>query len=101
MDTKQNTDDFDKQLQKQLDDVEENSGKKIRYPRAIPFIVGNEFCERFNFYGMRAILALYLVQKLDYTEDGATVIFHVFTTSYYFLCIIGAIIADSWWGKFK
>uniref|UniRef100_A0A336M6E0 Oligopeptide transporter 1 n=1 Tax=Culicoides sonorensis TaxID=179676 RepID=A0A336M6E0_CULSO len=79
----------------------EMTEEKIKYPRAVPFILGNEFCERFNFYGMRTILALYLVQKLNYSEDSATVIFHLFTTVYYFLCLFGAIVSDSWWGKFK
>lgn len=50
---------------------------------------------------MRTILALYLVRKLEYTEDTSTFIFHIFTTLVYFFCIFGSIIADSWWGKFK
>lgn len=29
------------------------------YPRSIPFIMLNEICERFSYYGLRAILALY------------------------------------------
>jgi dipeptide/tripeptide permease len=28
--------------------------EKVKYPRAIPFIISNEFCERFNYYGMRS-----------------------------------------------
>lgn len=39
--------------------------------------------------------------KLDYDDDTATVIYHLFTTLVYFMCIFGAIIADSWLGKFK
>lgn len=31
----------------------EGSEKKYKYPRSIPFIIVNEFCERFNYYGMR------------------------------------------------
>ncbi len=27
-----------------------------KYPRAIKFIIGQEFCERFSYYGMRAVL---------------------------------------------
>ncbi|XP_063706990.1 peptide transporter family 1-like [Culicoides brevitarsis] len=79
----------------------ESQKAKLPYPRSIPFIIANEFCERFNFYGMRTILALYLTQKLSFSEDTATVIFHLFTTMVYFMCIFGAIIADSWLGKFK
>lgn len=48
-----------------------------------------------------AILVLYLTRKLAFDEDTATVLYHAFTTLVYFCCIIGAIIADSWLGKFK
>jgi dipeptide/tripeptide permease len=38
---------------------------KLKYPRAIPFIVLNEFCERFNYYGMRSIL----LGSNDFVQD--------------------------------
>lgn len=79
----------------------EGEPKKLKYPRAIPFIISNEFCERFNYYGMRTILVLYLTRKLDYDDDTATVLYHSFTTLVYFMCVIGAIISDSWLGKFR
>lgn len=82
-------------------DVEGAEAKKLKYPRSIPFIISNEFCERFNYYGMRTILVLYLTRKLDYDDDTATVLYHSFTTLVYFMCVIGAIISDSWLGKFK
>ncbi|XP_070494678.1 peptide transporter family 1-like [Chironomus tepperi] len=75
--------------------------KKPRYPFSVFFIVSNEFCERFNYYGMRTILAIYLTQKLLYSDDIATILYHSFTTLVYFFCVFGAIIADSWWGKFN
>src|SRR3954453_6745692 len=31
------------------------------WPAGVPYIVGNELCERFSFYGMRAILKGHLV----------------------------------------
>lgn len=46
-------------------------------------------------------MALFLKYKLDFGETDATVIFHGFVTSVYFMCIFGGIIADVWWGKFK
>lgn len=79
----------------------EDSQEKLKYPRAIPFIISNEFCERFNFYGMKTILVLYLTRKLLFDDDTATVLYHTFNCLVYFFCIFGAIIADSWWGKFK
>jgi dipeptide/tripeptide permease len=48
-----------------------------------------------------AILVLYLVWKLSFDEATATVLFHGSLTFIYFCCIFGAIVADSWWGKYK
>jgi POT family proton-dependent oligopeptide transporter len=35
-----------------------------RMPRQIPYIIGNEACERFSFYGMRNILVPFLISSL-------------------------------------
>ncbi|XP_055305332.1 peptide transporter family 1-like isoform X2 [Sitodiplosis mosellana] len=74
---------------------------KLKYPKSVAFIICNEFCERFNYYGMRTVLVLYLTGKLAYSNDDATVLFHVFASLAYFFPLIGAIIADSWLGRFK
>ncbi|KAJ0183782.1 hypothetical protein K1T71_000205 [Dendrolimus kikuchii] len=75
--------------------------EKLPYPKAVGFIVTNEFCERFSYYGMRAILSLYLRNKLGYTVNGATVIYHMFTMFCYFFPLLGAMIADGWLGRFR
>ncbi|XP_058456306.1 peptide transporter family 1-like [Malaya genurostris] len=80
---------------------EVSSSPPVRYPKSIFFIISNEFSERFNYYGMRTVLALYLTQKLNYDDDTATVIYHIFTSLAYFFPLMGAILADSWLGKFK
>uniref|UniRef100_A0A8C2EKF4 Solute carrier family 15 member 1a n=1 Tax=Cyprinus carpio TaxID=7962 RepID=A0A8C2EKF4_CYPCA len=72
--------------------------KKICY---IFFIVVNEFCERFSYYGMRAVLVLYFRYFLLWDDDLATSIYHAFVALCYLTPILGAIIADSWLGKFK
>ncbi|VDO22821.1 unnamed protein product [Brugia timori] len=38
------------------------------YPPGVFFMLGNEFCERFSFYGMRAVLILYLITEHHFTE---------------------------------
>ncbi|KAL0852209.1 hypothetical protein ABMA28_000429 [Loxostege sticticalis] len=81
--------------------MEDKPAAKLRYPRAVGFIVTNEFCERFSYYGMRTILSLYLRDKLGYTADGATIIYHTFTMFAYFFPLIGAMIADGWLGRFR
>lgn len=44
---------------------------------------------------------LYLTRKLGYDDDNATIVYHTFTTLVYFMCTFGAILSDSWLGKFK
>ncbi|XP_011636096.1 solute carrier family 15 member 1-like isoform X1 [Pogonomyrmex barbatus] len=84
----------------QKDDIEEQE-EKLKYPKSVFFIVSNEFCERFSFYGMRTVLSLYLFNMLKYSEDTSTIIYHVFTCFVYFFPLVGAIISDSWLGKFR
>nr|QHB80166.1 proton/oligopeptide transporter [Danio rerio] len=71
------------------------------YPISIFFIVVNEFCERFSYYGMRAVLVLYFRYFLLWDDDLATSIYHAFVALCYLTPILGAIIADSRLGKFK
>ncbi|KAK2880259.1 solute carrier family 15 member 1b [Channa argus] len=71
------------------------------YPVSIFFIVINEFCERFSYYGMRAVLVLYFRYFLRWDENLATTIYHTFVALCYLTPILGAIVADSWLGKFK
>jgi POT family proton-dependent oligopeptide transporter len=78
-------------------------------PTGIPYIVGNEAAERFSFYGMRAILVTFMTQYLmnaqgqpDHMSDtDAKVWFHLFVSAVYFLPLLGAIIADAFWGKYR
>uniref|UniRef100_A0A671XKU1 Solute carrier family 15 member 1 n=1 Tax=Sparus aurata TaxID=8175 RepID=A0A671XKU1_SPAAU len=77
------------------------SKEVLGYPISIFFIVVNEFCERFSYYGMRAVLVLYFKYFLRWDNDLATSIYHTFVALCYLTPILGAIIADSWLGKFK
>ncbi|HEV8695280.1 MAG TPA: MFS transporter, partial [Lysobacter sp.] len=61
-----------------------------RLPRQIPYIIGNEACERFGFYGMRNILVQFLVSSilLAYVPEAdrqgqAKDIFHSFVIGVY------------------
>ncbi|XP_004373694.1 solute carrier family 15 member 2 isoform X2 [Trichechus manatus latirostris] len=82
----------------------EKSPPKIcgtNYPLSVAFIVVNEFCERFSYYGMKAVLTLYFLYFLHWDEDTSTSVYHAFSSLCYFTPILGAAIADSWLGKFK
>ncbi|XP_021574494.1 solute carrier family 15 member 1 [Carlito syrichta] len=71
------------------------------YPLSIFFIVVNEFCERFSYYGMRALLILYFRNFFGWDDNLSTAIYHTFIALCYLTPILGALIADSWLGKFK
>ncbi|XP_004680348.1 PREDICTED: solute carrier family 15 member 1 [Condylura cristata] len=73
----------------------------LGYPVSIFFIVINEFCERFSYYGMKAILTLYFRYFFLWSDNVGTAVYHTFVALCYLTPILGAIIADSWLGKFK
>ena len=70
-------------------------------PGGIPFIVVNEFAERFCFYGINAMLALFLVQYLQFGEAQATTWASLFKSGAYFFPLLGAVVSDVFWGKFR
>lgn len=80
---------------------------KPQYPKAIPFIIGNEAAERFSFYGMRSILVTFLAAQffahLGKTVAGAKAneISHIFVALAYAMPVVGALAADWFFGKFK
>lgn len=90
-------------------------GKKVSlFPLGIPYIVGNEGAERFSFYGMRAILYVYMTAlylKFDEkiadpalvaeAKARATQINHLFIAGVYAFPMIGAILADRLLGKYN
>ncbi len=72
-----------------------------KMPKGIPFIVANEFAERFCYYGINTILAVYMTQTLHFGQARATVWGHMFKVSAYFFPMLGAIISDVFWGKYR
>ncbi|HET9552385.1 MAG TPA: POT family MFS transporter [Anaeromyxobacteraceae bacterium] len=74
---------------------------KLRYPAQVKYIVGNEACERFSFYGMRSILTVYMVQWLLYDAREAKANYHAFMMATYFTPLLGGWIADRFLGRYK
>jgi dipeptide/tripeptide permease len=71
------------------------------FPPAIKFIFWNECCERFSFYGLKAILALFLSERLGLSQVTSTEMFHLFTMTCYATPILGALISDTLLGKYR
>src|SRR5262245_49986909 len=78
-----------------------------RLPRQIPYIIGNEACERFSFYGMRNILTPFLVGSLLlYAPEAeragiAKEVFHTFVIGVYFFPLLGGWLSDRFFGKYN
>ncbi len=72
-----------------------------RMPPGIPYIVANEFAERFCYYGINAILAVYMTQSLHFGQAKATEWQSLFKFGAYFFPLIGAILSDVFWGKYR
>ena len=83
-----------------------------RLPPQIPYIIGNEGCERFSFYGMRNILTQFLVSSaLLFTVDAAIPqaeregaakeVFHTFVIGVYLFPLLGGWISDRFLGKYR
>ena len=71
------------------------------WPRQVKFILGNEAAERFSFYGMKGILALYITGVLLKTDDRSTSIVHLFSMVVYFMPVLGAWVSDRLWGRYR
>ncbi|WP_374000650.1 oligopeptide:H+ symporter [Massilia sp. CFBP 13647] len=78
-----------------------------RMPRQIPYIIANEGCERFSFYGMRNILTPFLISTLllflpESERTGeAKHVFHTFVIGVYFFPLLGGWLADRFFGKYN
>lgn len=80
-----------------------------KFPPQIPYIIGNEACERFSFYGMRNILTVFLIDYLlrnavpenGLREAEAKSLMHTFMAGVYFFPLIGGYLADRFFGKYR
>lgn len=80
-----------------------------KMPHGIPYIIGNEAAERFSFYGMNAILVVFMTTYLMgsggklavMNEPQAKEWFHFFKSAVYFFPIFGALLSDIFLGKYK
>lgn len=83
--------------------------KLTTWPPGVPYIIGNEAAERFSYYGMNSILTIfmtkYLLDKMGHLSvmpaAAAEFWYHSFVSVLYILPLIGAVLADAVFGKFK
>ncbi|MBZ0190026.1 MAG: peptide MFS transporter, partial [Candidatus Obscuribacterales bacterium] len=69
------------------------------HPPGLPNLFFTEMWERFSYYGMRALLVLYMVAAvadggLGYSNENAVFIYAAYTTTVYLMSVPGGLIAD-------
>jgi proton-dependent oligopeptide transporter, POT family len=70
----------------------------LRQPAGLKVIFMTEMWERFSYYGMRALLVLYLVNALGYQRSDALQLYGLYTGLVYITPLIGGAMADRWLG---
>ena len=70
-----------------------------RHPKGLWVLFGTEMWERFNFYGMRALLTLFMVNSLLIKEADAAIIYGGFLALCYLTPLLGGFISDKYIGN--
>jgi len=83
-------------LNSNFDEIEVKSTK---HPKGLWVLFGTEMWERFNFYGMRALLTLFMVNSLLMKEGDVTIIYGGFLALCYLTPMLGGFIADRFLGN--
>jgi POT family proton-dependent oligopeptide transporter len=71
------------------------------HPRGFWFVFWGELAERASYYGVRTLLALYLVDVIGFQKHRGAFVVHMFIASCYLLTLAGGFIADRWLGRYR
>ena len=69
------------------------------HPKGLWILFSTEMWERFNYYGMRAILVLFMTKALMFDKAFASSLYGGYTSLVYLTPLIGGYIADRYWGN--
>ena len=75
------------------------AGTWFGHPPQLKRLFTTEMWERFGYYGMRAILTLYLANHFFFKDETATGLYGGFTALVYLTPLIGGLIADQYLGS--
>ena len=70
-----------------------------KHPKGLYVLFATEMWERFNYYGMRAILVLFLVKAMAFNQNDASQVYGSYTGLIYLTPLLGGYIADRYWGN--
>ena len=95
------SDQHEKELEAEvtLDKVVDINTSSKKHPKGLWVLFGTEMWERFNFYGMRALLTLFMVNSLLIQESDASIIYGGFLALCYLTPLLGGFISDKYLGN--
>ncbi len=73
--------------------------KSQGHPKGLYVLFATEMWERFNYYGMRAILVLFMTKALLFDKVFASNLYGSYTSLVYLTPLIGGYISDRYWGN--
>ncbi|MFN3465951.1 MAG: hypothetical protein ACK4X1_17930, partial [Terricaulis sp.] len=73
----------------------------LGHPRGLVTLFFTEMWERFSFYGMRALLVIYLTQHFLFSQNDAQGLYAAYAALVYLIPVIGGVIADRFLGARK
>src|SRR6185369_17301573 len=77
----------------------EQTSQQKGHPKGLWVLFGTEMWERFNFYGMRALLSLFLAEALLMGKTEASIIYGGFLGLCYLTPMLGGYISDKYLGN--
>ncbi|WP_303311667.1 peptide MFS transporter [Hymenobacter sp. BT730] len=69
------------------------------HPRGLYVLFATEMWERFSYYGMRALLSLYMIKALLMNKEMSSLIYGNYTSLVYLTPLLGGYVADRYWGN--
>ena len=76
-----------------------DKGNWFGHPRQLARLFTTEMWERFGYYGMRALLTLYLTKHFLFSDSQATGLYGGYTALVYLTPLIGGFLADQYLGS--
>ncbi|MCW3466121.1 peptide MFS transporter [Chitinophaga nivalis] len=71
----------------------------LPHPKGLYILFVTEMWERFNYYGMRAVLILFMTKALLFSKVFAANLYGSYTGLIYLTPLLGGYIADRYWGN--
>ena len=81
--------------------LEQETSTILGHPTGLFVLFFAEMWERFSYYGMRALLILYLTKHFLFSDEGSGLIYGAYTSLVYITPVIGGYLADKYIGQRK